>query len=142
MQWRGRYHALTARSVTVVVLIVLGVVLYGVSKIINMDVLDRDLLLTFATMAVKRLDQSRVSRRPKNRLPERRSGPARRHAAAARKESADRYSANVLPVITEFDGAGSNRCAARDGALEERELNVRDFAAALLRYSVEYRTSV
>jgi hypothetical protein len=34
---------------------------------------------------------------------------ARRHAAAARKESADRYSANVLPVITEFDGAGSLR---------------------------------
>jgi hypothetical protein len=67
---------------------------------------------------------------------------ARRHAAAARKESADRYLANVLPVITEYDGAGSNRCAARDGALEERELNVRDFAAALLRYSVEYRTSV
>ncbi len=31
---------------------------------------------------------------------------ARRHAAAAKKERADRYSANVLPVIREIQGSG------------------------------------
>ena len=31
---------------------------------------------------------------------------ARRHAAAARKESAARYSTNVMPVIREIQGSG------------------------------------
>jgi hypothetical protein len=36
---------------------------------------------------------------------------ARRHAAAAKKERADRYSANVLPVIREIPGAELSRFA-------------------------------
>ncbi len=31
---------------------------------------------------------------------------ARRHAAAAKKEKADRYSANVLPIIHEIQNSG------------------------------------
>src|ERR1700736_6844830 len=94
-------------------------------------------IISARTSAALQAAKARGKRLGNPKLPD-----TRRHATAARKESADRFSTNVLPVITEFDGAGSNRCAARDGALEERELNVRDFAAALLRYSVEYHTSL
>ena len=40
---------------------------------------------------------------------------ARRHAAVAKKEKADRYSANILPVIREIQGAASNRFAGLRG---------------------------
>ena len=40
------------------------------------------------------------------RLGNPRLSEARRHAAVAKKDKADRYSANVLPVIREIQGSG------------------------------------
>src|SRR5262245_53095573 len=53
------------------------------------------------TSAVLRAAKARGKRLGNPKLSE-----ARRHAAAARKEKADRYSANVLPVIREIQRSG------------------------------------
>jgi hypothetical protein len=48
------------------------------------------------------------------------SNPFRRHAAAARKESADRYSVNVLPVYGIGDGGEDNRDRRRSRFCSKR----------------------
>ena len=58
-------------------------------------------IISARTSAALKAAKARGKRLGNPKLPE-----ARRHAAAARKESAARYSTNVMPVIREIQGSG------------------------------------